>query len=279
MYEDKRIYIVVKTYPTISREYSELVCTAGITEEGDWIRLYPIPFRKLDYYQRFPKYTWINVRVKRNTGDFRPESYRPDLDSIKVEPRINNKPDWEERKRILFKTQTIYVSREEIIKKAKQKLMSLAFFKPAKILDLVAEPIERDWDAEKIAILKELSKQQNLFQTPEEIEEEYRTVKKVPYKFSYVFEDCNGIQSKLMIEDWEIGMLYFNCLKSARGNEKAAIEKVRKKFLDDFLNKDLYFCLGTTKAHHLIAKNPFIIIGVFYPPKTSEDYQLSLFDF
>ena len=50
--EKKRIYIVVKTYPTISKEYSELVCTAGILEDGSWIRLYPIPFKKLEFEQK-----------------------------------------------------------------------------------------------------------------------------------------------------------------------------------------------------------------------------------
>ena len=33
MYEKKRIYILVKTYPTISEKYSELVCTAGVLED------------------------------------------------------------------------------------------------------------------------------------------------------------------------------------------------------------------------------------------------------
>ena len=47
MIEKKRIYILVKTYPTISEKYAELVCTAGILEDGSWIRLYPMPFRLL----------------------------------------------------------------------------------------------------------------------------------------------------------------------------------------------------------------------------------------
>ncbi len=38
MYETKRVYILVKTYPTVSKSYSELVCTAGILEDGSWIR-------------------------------------------------------------------------------------------------------------------------------------------------------------------------------------------------------------------------------------------------
>lgn len=67
MFVRKRVYILVKTYPTISRKYAELVCTAGILEDGSWIRLYPIPFRLLDDDQRFPKYTWVEVDVERNT--------------------------------------------------------------------------------------------------------------------------------------------------------------------------------------------------------------------
>lgn len=71
--ERKRIYILVKTYPTISEKYSELVCTAGVLEDGSWIRLYPIPFRLLNDDQKYPKYTWIEVNVERNIKDFRPD--------------------------------------------------------------------------------------------------------------------------------------------------------------------------------------------------------------
>ena len=44
-----RVLITVKTYPTISTKYDELVCTAGFREDGTWIRVYPIPFRKKSY--------------------------------------------------------------------------------------------------------------------------------------------------------------------------------------------------------------------------------------
>ena len=77
---------------------------------------------------------------------------------------------------------------------------------------------------------------------------------------------------------WEIGMLYFNCLKRTNGDEKKAIINVRKKYYDDFLKKDLYLFLGTTLAHHNVSINPFLIIGVFYPPMLSTDQQMSLFD-
>jgi len=81
----------------------------------------------------------------------------------------------------------------------------------------------------------------------------------------------------MMIEDWEIGMLYFNCLKRVNGDKKRAIAKVRKKYYDFFSTRDLHFFLGTTKRFHNVSPNPFIIIGVFYPPMPSPTKQLSLF--
>ncbi|MEL7608819.1 MAG: hypothetical protein AAGU74_04890 [Bacillota bacterium] len=277
MYNKKRIYIVVKTYPTISKEYSELVCTAGILEDGSWIRLYPVPFRKLDIDQKYPKYTWIEIDAMRNTADFRPETYRPDLSTIVVEAKPK-KADWDERRRIIFKNKKIYTNLQELIDKAKSDSTSLAVFKPAKVLDFTIEEVEREWDPNKLAILKGLSQQLNLFQTPEEIEEEFKVVHKVPYKFSYKFEDDSGKQSTMMIEDWEIGMLYFKCLSRAGGNESEAIAKVKEKYLDSFLNRDLYYFLGTTKQFHYVAPNPFIIVGVFYPPMPSPNQQMTIFD-
>ena len=277
MPEKKRVYIVVKTYPTISKEYSELVCTAGVLEDGSWIRLYPVPFRKLVANDKYPKYSWIEVEATRNTADFRPETYRPDLSTISVEPKPK-KTDWDERRRVVFRNKKIYTNLQEIIGKAKTEGISLAVFKPTSLIDLIVEEVERDWDPKKLASLEGLSRQMNLFQTPEEIVEEFKTVPKVPYRFSYKFNDDSGKQSTMMIEDWEIGMLYFNCLKSAKGDEKVAITKVKEKYFDNFIKKDLHFFLGTTRQFHNIAPNPFIIVGVFYPPIPSPNQQINLFE-
>ncbi len=80
----------------------------------------------------------------------------------------------------------------------------------------------------------------------------------------------------MMIEDWEIGALYWNCLAQAEGDEVAANELVRQRYESEFLKKDLYLFVGTTKANHIKAPNPFIIIGVFYPPLTLQPLLLSL---
>ena len=72
-----RVLITVKTYPTISGKYDELVCTAGFREDGSWIRVYPIPFRKKSYEEQYSKYDWIEIDLVKNESDFRFESYRP----------------------------------------------------------------------------------------------------------------------------------------------------------------------------------------------------------
>ena len=279
MVEKKRVYIVVKTYPTISDKYAELVCTAGVLEDGSWIRLYPIPYRKLEIKQKYPKYTWIQVEVERNTKDFRPETYRPiNLTKIIVEPRPQ-KIDWNLRRKIIFNNKEIYTNLQKMIAQAKAKTnpISLAIFKPTKVLNFKAEPTSREWDLKKLNNLNALSQQLNLFQTPEETEDEFKIVPKVPYKFSYTFEDDSNKQSTLMIEDWEIGMLYFNCLKKHH-NESIAVTKVKEKYFNEFIKKDLYFFMGTTKKFHNVAPNPFIIIGVFYPPLKPPFEQMTLFD-
>ena len=59
---------------------------------------------------------------------------------------------------------------------------------------------------------------------------------------------------------------------------EAIIAKVKEKYLNRFAKRDIYFILGTTLRNHYISKNPFIIIGVFYPPMQPEWQQISLFD-
>jgi hypothetical protein len=79
-----------------------------------------------------------------------------------------------------------------------------------------------------------------------------------------------------MIEDWEIGALYFKCLRDSEGNIADALDKVKAQYGQKFIaHNDIHFFLGTTKRfHQRRMPNPFVIIGVFYPKK---ELQQSLF--
>lgn len=173
---------------------------------------------------------------------------------------------WQERK--YFALNKVYTSLSVLTGEAKNKKIrtSLATFKPKEIVDFKIEQVKnKNWDEEKLAELEAKSKQQNLFETSES---PFIVVNKLPYKFSYKFVDEDNKESTLMIEDWEIGALYWNCLKRHEGNEQKACEDVKKKYFDDFAKtKDLYLFLGTTQVHHYVAPNPFIVIGTFHPKK------------
>lgn len=268
MKKNRKIFITAKTYPTLSSKYDELVCTAGILDDGAWARIYPLPFRKLDYENRYKKYQWLELPLEKNTADPRPESYRiTDISKLNfIGTPVSTDNAWEERRRIVFEGNPVFTDMKELISRAKNNELSLALFKPEKILDFTIEESAREWSKDKLKMLNEKARQLHLYQSEEEVKKEFSVVKKMPYKFSYRFVDCNGEERKLMIVDWEIGALYWNCLKRADNNEQHAIEKVRKKYLDEFAKKDVYLFLGTTRQFHGWAKNPFVIIGVFYPP-------------
>lgn len=258
-----KVLITVKTYPTISGKYDELVCTAGFLEDGTWIRIYPIPFRKRAYKEQYKKYDWIELDLVKNTSDFRPESYRPvSLDTeINVVGHIDTAGNWEERKKYCLGK--VYKNLSELIAEAKDKKIgtSLAVFKPTEILDFYAEPVDREWSTKQKATLA----QQNLFETST-----FEVVKKLPYKFKFRYKDNEGKESNMMIEDWETGQLFWKQLKKY-GDEERAIEDVRKKYFDDFaMTKDLYFYLGTTQRNHYVSHNPFMIIGTFHPKKETQ---------
>jgi hypothetical protein len=270
-----KVLITVKAYPTLSAKYDELVCTAGVKENGDWIRIYPIPFRKKDYDERYRKYDWIEIDLIKNQEDFRPESYRPISPDtkIKIVGHLDTKDNWQERKKYCLRK--VYDNLHDLIQEAKNKNISLATFKPKEIIDFIAEPTKREWDRDKILKIQAKRRQLKLFE--ENLVEDFQIVKKLPYKFKYKFIDSQGKKSNMMIEDWEIGQLFWNCLARHNCNENKAIEDVRKKYFDDFAKtKDIYFFLGTTHQFHRISKNPFMIIGVFYPPFTPKEMQREL---
>ncbi len=262
-----KVLIAVKTYPSLSTKYDELVCTAGFREDGSWIRIYPVPFRKLDYDKQYPKWAWIELDLDRNTRDLRSESYRPhDIDEeIRILEQIGTGPEgWRRRKQIAL--HSVWTNMSDLIAASKVEPIytSLAVLKPREILRFEWEETAREWDKEKLDAIYARQQELNLFEETKKI---FKVARKVPYKFFYVFTTDDGIERRLMIEDWEIGMLYWNTVKRADGDEVIACQKVKERYFDDFAKrKDLYLFLGTSLSYHLRSKNPFMIIGVFPPP-------------
>ena len=253
IYHIKKILITVKTYPLPSKKTIEASCTAGITKDGNWIRLFPLPFRYLEYAKQFKKYQWIEASVTK-ASDPRLESYKVDLDSIRVVgkplPPSNN---WQTRKDIILPLAApslCYLERTRAETDA-----TLGIFKPRIIRKFIIEPEEYpDWTEQELAALSQQSMFDKKFVNP---------LEKIPFKFTYSFF-CNDRQCKghrLSVTDWELGEAYRKWRQYYGNNWESYF---RQKFEDEIIYSfDTYFYVGTTRAH----PDVWIIIGLFYPHK------------
>lgn len=271
--EPLKVLVTVKTYPIPSSRYDELVCTAGVMEDGSFVRLYPINFRDLPFSQQYRKYQWIEVSAEKHRGrDVRKESYRPDCDSIQLlgEPIPTKRGDWSDRAKYVLAQPSF--SMEELYEKQQEDRTSLGIFKPKIVRDLVISEDDPDWKPAFKAALA----QSRLWETRTKSKEPPR---KVPYKFHYLFE-CKDSRCKknhrMMIEDWEVGALYWKLVDGGATPQKAA-DGVRKKFLEELCDprRDTHFLVGTILAH----PKTWVVVGVFWPPKPKpKTADLTLFD-
>ena len=101
----------------------------------------------------------------------------------------------------------------------KEGFISLATFKPKETIDLVVKSRNIvDEQEKKTEILKKLHNQEELIER-DDIPEYWRVAQSIPYSFYYLFKDDENNQIKLMIEDWEIMMLYLHGLNGKNGKE------------------------------------------------------------
>ena len=257
-FEPTKVLITVMTYPHPSRGYQELVCTAGVTESGEWVRLYPMDYRYRPREQQFHKYQWIEVGLapRGHGNDNRKESRKPDLDSIRIlgQP-LSTDNDWRERRAIIDRLPVSTVKQLQQLYDVEKA--SLGVVRPTRVLDLKIESADPDWKPEWQMVLNQL----HLFGPPP------KPLRKIPFKFSYVFEcEDSDKPHQAMIEDWELGVLW---LKEAErlADEQIAAESVRKKFLNELCHpdRDTRFFMGTVFPY-----NTWIVLGVFWPPKVRQ---------
>lgn len=265
----ERVLITVKTYPTLSRKYGETVCTAGLREDGTWMRIYPVPFRRLNETEQYRKFDWVETDLVPSRSDPRPETHHPvDCGQLLPTSHMGTEEQWRERRKLVLGKAKVHDRLEPMIQGAWENRLSLAVFKPTKIRGFIWEDEDREWDATKLARMRESTKQLEIF-ADEAWRQTFQVIPKVPYSFSYQFEDADGKKSTLQILDWECGQLYWKCLRDT-GDEDEALAKVRAKYFGEFVQRDLYFFLGTTQQYHSWATNPWVIIGVFAPPHVNQ---------
>ena len=254
---EREALVIVKAYPNPSAKYFESVCVAAVTREEGWVRLYPVGFRSLPEKQRFKKYQVIRLRMQQHDRDRRPESFRPDEHSIQLRKVVGTEDKWRERWQWI--RPTLGVTMCELQRMQESSKRSLACIKPREIDKLIVEASDAEWAGRKQGTIDQMV----LFDPLD------TKLEKIPFTFKYRYrcEDpgCRGHNQSII--DWEL-MERYRKLRNQGVPPEAIPEEIRKKFLGELCGskKDTHFFVG----NHSLYPLSFMVLGVFWPPKSSE---------
>ena len=256
-----KLLITVKTYPVPSRKYVETVCTAGITEDGRWIRLYPVSFRYLDSRHQYRLYDWVEVSVrKRPPGrDHRKESYEP-LGPPTILDHVSARSNWEERKRIILPHAAASI--EAIHAGHRTDGQSLGIIRPRSIGRVSVEGDASEWSPSQRAALEQLA----LFGP------QRKPLERPGHRFFYQFTcddpECQG--HRLQVVDWGLYELYRK-IRSAEG-AAAAVQKTKEKLAELVAaDREAHFYVG---MHSRFPS--FMVLGMFSPRRQPPDGEIRM---
>jgi hypothetical protein len=241
----EKILILGRAVPEESKKYFQTVCVGGITEKGEFRRLYPVVFKPFAPGGGIPfrKRDWIEVRLfpPDDRRDTRPESRRLDPDSIKVLGRES----YDGIRKIIC----AHLSKS--IKQIQTSGASMGFVKPRIIgFDCKIESTD-EWDRKQVDLEGKPLGRINLGQTS---------------KYRFFCEEpkgcCNDRPHNMEIHDWEANELYRNIIRRDR-NHDVIRQKMRLRLYDWMMTKRIpYFMMGT---HH--RWKVWMVGSVLYPAK------------
>lgn len=232
-----KLLLLAITYPEYSNKnlkYS--ICMSGITENGKFLRIFPIPFY---YYLRneelFKKYNWIQCEC-RKSGDKRKESYKVNCKSID----LIEKSSKNELKKVLYENLS---SLEEL---KKENDISIGLLKPkVKEINFFASK-------ERLIRKKKLDSQLTLFNS-NRLGDNY-----IPYfiKFDFFCEKSNGCTGHSIIcEDIKFWKFIKKEIESRNSISEIKV-KVFNNYISDLINDPTtIFMMGT----HYLYKTWLII--------------------
>lgn len=260
-WEKKRVWIIVKTYPEYSRGYRDWVaCTAGLTEEGDWIRLYPIPTKHYSDENKIRKFDLVEVVCQKATSEKlgRKESYKvkEGSDITIIDRSLSTAQTdrvWKERSKLVLKK--VDPSLSYLSSRYEEDKTSLGLIKPQEVLKFYNRK-----DLEIYAGPVQYQQRIDGSKTP--------VIQEIPHLFAYRFKCsdncsiCSNDYHDILCEDWELLEAYRRW-GPKYGDVQTLWEKLHDRFYTWMMEeRDLYFVVGT---HSLYPT--WLIIGLYYPPK------------
>lgn len=253
MQEDQHVseaIILVKASPQVGRKHGETVCCAGVNNNGEWLRLYPVTFRTLEQARQFRRWDRIRFRWQKPKDDPRPESLRVDHQSIEIVGQLKQK------ERLGF------LSRLEVssLKKVADEGKTFALLRPRDLKFAITKKPQDDFDAER-SEFKTFAAQSDLFNSSPLIPYE-----PCPYVFKYSYVTDDG-EREGTCQDWETDATFYNW--SRHYGEEKALENMQRVFGEEYPRKGMAFAMGT----HSRYPDTWLINGII---RLDEITQMSL---
>ncbi len=260
-WEKKKVLVVAKAAPETSTKYGECVCTAGITDQGEFIRLYPVTLNLFRQGKGFRKFDWIEVECEKAEEKLsRKESYKIKENTLKVVDKslgAGKKPrvDWQGRNDVLMPM--ISKGIKGLEQAFKDDRTSLGLVKVRELQEFIKT---QELDDEDKVIHKVM---QTVLDTTYGSERlgSYEVLQQIPHIYKYRFtcydEECRKHQ--MTCEDWELFEAHRTWINKYGDKTWDAIHE---RFFNFMKGRDLYFFMGTESQY-----GKWLIIGIYYPPK------------
>lgn len=151
---------------------------------------------------------------------------------------------------------------------------SLGMIRPKQIKRLIIEPRDAQWSPEDLIKLQQRSLIDEM--RKEDTDRIVRELEKIPYKFLFEFicDDPHCTGHSMSVISWEVMQSFRNWRDKYEDRWESKFRQRYEIELPDEKH-DLHFFLGNTFLHPQV----WLIIGLFYPPKVTEEHptQLHLF--
>lgn len=235
----EKVVVLVKALPHVGDKYGETVCCAGLTAEGQWRRLYPIPFRMLSEDARFQRWDWISYSARHPRTDRRPESRHVQLDKLMVEQPLAK------GERTRFLNRALESSLPDPVLTGR----TLCAIRPK---DVAMRAIRKTPDQ----IESEVEGYQRVVAQKGLFDKELKAFRPCPYKFVYEFRTSAETAHRMTCDDWETSAAFFH--RRRETSEEEAVDWVLSKFGVELPNRGVVFALGT----HSRWPRQWLLVGV-----------------
>jgi hypothetical protein len=216
--------ILIKASPNAGQS-SETVCCAGIDARGNWLRLFPVVFRRLDQAQQFRRWDRVRFRWRRPRSDFRIESRRVEEDSLEIVGSLK------EGERARFLSSSIVTSTD----REREQGRSLALLR-AEIIEFKFERKPVAEIAAEQSRFDQLRRQQDLFSR------QVGAYEACPFRFKYRYRSEDGDREGTC-QDWETDATFFKWSKTY--GEQGALDRMAERFGVKYPRNGMLLAMGT----------------------------------